>query len=134
MSASGLAPGKIVLAEYGLDLAEMCVLLLVAEPDFFAVRQEDERDIELIGIASALGFAGAQIDAGALGFEHRERAALTIKQRVIGLAAVIERVLETHAAAIGQLPLGVLQKLVDFDPGEGFVRQVASALNRLAWF
>jgi hypothetical protein len=57
----------------------MSVLLFVAEPDFLAVRQEDERNIELIGVAPPLRLAGAQVDAGALGFEDGERPPLTIE-------------------------------------------------------
>ena len=101
--------------------------LLVAEPDFFAVRQEDERHVEQIGVAAALRLARAQIDAGALGLQHGERAALPVEQRVVGPPAVIERVLEAHAVAISQLPVGVFQKLVDLDPGEGFIRHAVSA-------
>ena len=107
-AASGLAPDQVVLAEYRLDLTKMGVLLLVAEPDFLAIRQEYERHIELIRVAAALGLAGAQIDAGALGFEDRKRAPLTIEQGVIRLTAIIERVFEADASPVGQLPIGVL--------------------------
>lgn len=44
--ARGFPTGEIVLAEDRLDLAEMGILTFVAEPDFFAVREEDERHIE----------------------------------------------------------------------------------------
>jgi hypothetical protein len=39
---------------------------LIRDPHFLAVREEDEGHTELIGIAPALRFARAQIDAGAL--------------------------------------------------------------------
>lgn len=38
--ASDFPAREIILAEHGLDSAEVSVLALVAEPDFFAVRQE----------------------------------------------------------------------------------------------
>jgi hypothetical protein len=102
------------------DLAEMCVLFLVAEPDFLAVRQEDQRYVELISVAAALRLAGAQIDAGALGFEDSKSAAKPVEQSIVGLPAVIERVFEPDAVAITELPLGILEKLVDLDAGESF--------------
>jgi hypothetical protein len=69
---------------------------------FLAVGQEDEGDAELIGTTPALRLAAAQVDAGAFGFDDRDRAALPIEQRVIGLAAVIEGVFKADAAAIRQ--------------------------------
>jgi hypothetical protein len=88
------------LAEYSLDLAKMGVLLLVAEPDFFAVREKDERNIELIRVSAALSFPGAQVDAGALGFENGERTTLTVEQGIVRLPAVIERIFKADAAAM----------------------------------
>jgi hypothetical protein len=63
-----------------------------------------------------LGFACAQVDAGAHCFEHGKGTALTIEQRVVRLATVVEGIFETYAAAVRELPLGVLQKLVDLTP------------------
>ena len=114
----------------GLDPAEMGILVLVAEPDFFAVRQEDERNVELIGIATALRLPGAQIDARALGFEHGERPPVAVEEGVIRLAAIIERIFETDAAAVRQPPIGIPQQLVDVDPREGLVRHAEFASLR----
>jgi hypothetical protein len=122
----GSAPDQVVLAEYGLDLTKMCVLPLIAEPDFFAVRQKDERDIELIRISAALSFPGAQIDACTLGFENRKRPPLAIEQGVIRLAAIVERVFEPDAAPVCQLPIDIPQELVDLDPREGLVGHARS--------
>jgi hypothetical protein len=102
ISRAGFPAGEIVLAENGLDLAEMAVLAFVAEPDFFAVRQEDERHVEQIGITSALRLARAETDARALGFEHGKCTTLAIELRVVGPATVMERILVPHAEAIGQ--------------------------------
>ena len=125
--ASGFPAGEIILAENSLDLAEMSVLALVAEPDFFAVREKDERHIEQIGITSASQLARAQTDARAIGLQHGKRASLAVEQRVVGPPTVIERILVAHADSIGQTPVGVFQKLVDLDPGEGFVRHFLAA-------
>jgi hypothetical protein len=54
---------------------------------------------------STLGFAGTQIDARALGFEHGKGAPLTIEQGIIRLTAVIERVFETDTTPVSQLPV-----------------------------
>ena len=62
---------------------------------------------ELVSIALTLRFSCRQIDAGALGLQHGERAALPVEQRVIRLAA-IRQILETRAAGIGERPIGVL--------------------------
>ena len=53
-------------------------------------------------------------------------------ESVLGLAAVIERVFVADAAAIGEFPAGVLQELIDLDPGEGLVGHfwLAAALGR----
>src|SRR5579885_3104315 len=110
--ARRLPAREVVLTEHRLDAAEMGVLGLVAEPHVLAVREEDERHVELIGIAPSLRFARAQIDACALGFQHGERTALAVEQRVVRPAAVIEWILEPHAAAIGERPIRILQKLV----------------------
>ena len=100
----------------------MGVLLLVAKPDFFAVRQENKWDIELVCVSATLCFPGTQVDAGALGLENGKRAPLAIEQGVIRLAAVIERVFEANAAPVRQLPVDIAQKLVDLDPCEGLIR------------
>nr|WP_298111810.1 hypothetical protein [Bradyrhizobium sp.] len=70
---------EIILAENGLDLAEMGVLALVAEPYFFAVRQEDKRHIEQVGITTALRLSRAETDACALGLQHGKCASLAVK-------------------------------------------------------
>jgi hypothetical protein len=54
-------------------------------------------------------------------------AALAIEQGVIGFAAVIEAVFETHADAIGQSPFGIPEKLVDLDSGKSFIGQTPRA-------
>jgi len=83
--------------------------------------EEDERHIELIGIAPALCFAGAQPDASAFSFQDSERAALPVEQPVVGLAAIVEGIFEPDIKTIRQAPIGIPQELVDLDPGEGFV-------------
>lgn len=55
-------------------------MLLVAEPDFLAVREEDERHAKLIGIALALGFARSQADARASSSGYSKRTAEEIRQ------------------------------------------------------
>lgn len=92
-----LASNKVVLAEDCLDLAKMSLLAFIAKPDFFTVREKNKRHAKLIGVASALRFPATQIDARAFGFEHGQRAALTIKQGVISFPAVVEWVFETNA-------------------------------------
>ena len=57
----------------------MSVLVLVAEPDFLAVRKEDEGHVDWIGIAPSVRLAAAQVYADAFGFEDRERTALPIE-------------------------------------------------------
>jgi hypothetical protein len=126
-TARRLPARKIVLTEHRLDLAEMCVLFLVAEPDFLDVRQEDQRYVELIGVAAALRLAAAQIDAGALGFEDSKSVAKPVEQSIVGLPALIEREFEPDAVAITELPLGILEKLVDLDAGESFIGHAVSA-------
>jgi hypothetical protein len=116
-----LAPHEVVLAEHRFDLAEMGVLVLVAELDLLAIRQEDDRNAELIGIAPALRLAAAQGDAGAFCFENSDRAALPVEQRIIGLAAVIKGIFEPHTAAVGEPATRIPEELVNFDAGEGFV-------------
>ncbi len=92
--ASGLPAHEVILGEYGFDLAKVGVLALVAEPDFLAVGEEDEGHAEEIGVAPPLGFARAQGDARALGFEHGERAPLAIEQDVVGPPTILDRVLD----------------------------------------
>lgn len=58
-SALKASVNQIVLGEHGFDAAEMRVLALVGEPDFFAFRKEDERHAELIGITPYLRLVGA---------------------------------------------------------------------------
>ena len=85
----------------------MCVLLFVAEPDLFAIRQEDKWNAELVGISAALSFTRAQVDAGALGLEDGQRSPLSVEERVVRFTAIIERILEADAEAVGQPPIGV---------------------------
>src|SRR5260221_7465571 len=59
----GPATRKGVLAKDGLNLPKMGVLVLVAEPDLLAIREEDVRHRELVGVATALYFALAEVDA-----------------------------------------------------------------------
>src|SRR5271165_5787340 len=79
------------------------------------------------GISAALRLAGAETDARALGFERGKRTTLAIEQRVVGPAAVIGRILVPRAETVGHTPIAVFQKLVDFDPCEGFVRHFLAA-------
>ena len=54
----------------------------------------------MIRITQYLRFARIQMDAGALGLQHGECAPLALEQRIFRLAAVTERIHETHAAAV----------------------------------
>jgi hypothetical protein len=68
-----------------------------------------------------LSFASTQVDACAFGLQHGQRAALTVKQRIVSLATIVQRVFVANAAAVRQVPIGIPQQLVNFDPCEGFI-------------
>ncbi len=76
---------------------------------------------ELVSIALTLRFSCRQIDAGVLHLEHGERTALPVERRVIRLAAVIRRTLETQAAGIGERPIGVPQEPIYLNARERFI-------------
>jgi hypothetical protein len=100
----------------------MGVLVLVAEPDFLAVGEENERDAEFVGVAAALRFAIGEIDAGLLGLKDCQCPALPVEQDIICTAAAAQRIFEPDALSVGQAPAGVTQQFVNLDPGEGLGR------------
>ena len=120
--AGCLPSGKIILAEYCFDAPEMRILGFVPEPHFLAIRQEDERYIELVGVALPLCLTCAQIDAGALCLQHGKRPARSVKQRIVRRPTIIERILEANATTIRKRPACILQDLIDLYPCECFIR------------
>ena len=98
----------------------MPVRLAVEEPDLFPVRQERERDAELLGVVASLILRLKGVDAGALGLDRRHGPPRAVAERVVGPRAVRQRVLEQDAHAVREIPAGVLEKSVDLDAREGF--------------
>ena len=94
--------------------------LPIQKPYFLAVRQEDERYAELLGVVAALILCRNGIDARTLCLQHRHGPSLAVAEHIVGLRAVRQRVFEQHARTVGQVPARVLQQGVNLDPREGF--------------
>ncbi|MFG1306911.1 hypothetical protein V5F34_22555 [Xanthobacter autotrophicus] len=89
MSRAALRRTRIILTENGLHPAEVRILPLVAEPDFFAVGEKDKGHAEQIGITPPLRLTRRQADTRALRFQHGDRTAEAIKQHIVRPAAII---------------------------------------------
>ena len=120
--ACGDPPLQVVLGIETRNFSGVGIRFPVQEPHFVAVRQENERDVELFGIVPSLVLRGDRIDAGPLGLQYRHRPSLPVAEHVIGLRAVWQRVFEKHARAVGQVPANIPKQGVDPDAGEGFGR------------
>ncbi len=137
--ARGDPPFEVVLREEADDPARVRVRFSVEEPDLLAVRQEDERHAQLEGIVAPLVLRQDRVDACALGFERRQRPALTVAQHVVGQRAVGEQVFEQDARAVGDIPAGIPEQRVDLRAREslggaahraaGMLRSVAARRN-----
>ena len=113
---------EVVLRVEACDRACVGVRLPIQEPHFLAVRKEDERDAELLGVMSSLVLRRDRIDARPLGLQHRHGPALPVAEHVVGQRAVGQRVLEQDARSVGEVPARVLEQGVDPDACEGFGR------------
>src|SRR5262249_21365303 len=108
-------------AEHGLKATEVSVRCLVAEPKFLAGRKEDEWHADEIRLTQSLRFARIQMGAGAPGLRCGECDYRALEQGIFRLAAVIERILETHAASAENGESSILHKLVYLDARERFI-------------
>ncbi len=111
---------EVFLRVEGRDRARVGVRVPVEEPHLVAVREEDERDLELLRVVAPLVLGGERVDARTLRLDHRHRPPGTVAEHVIRPRAVAERVLEHHARPIGQVPFRVREKGVNLDPRERF--------------
>ena len=64
---------QILLRVEGRDRSCVGVRVPVEEPHLVAVREEDERDLELLRVVAPLVLGGDRVDARALGLHHRHR-------------------------------------------------------------
>ena len=109
---------EVFLRVEGRDRAGVGVRVPVEEPHLVAVREEDERDVELLRVVAPLVLGGDRIDARALCLDHRHRPPGAVAEHVVRPRTVAKRVLEEDARPVGQVPPGVRKQRVDLDPGE----------------
>ena len=102
--AGGDPPLQVVGGIDSGDLPRVPVRLAVEEPDLFPVRQERERDAELLGVVASLILRLKGVDAGALGLDRRHGPPRAVTERVVGPRAVRQRMLEQDAHAVGEIP------------------------------
>ena len=82
--AGGDTPLQVVWGIEGREPPCVGVRLAVEEPDLLAVRQEDERRAELLGVVAALILRRDGVDAGALGLDRRKRPSGPVAERIVG--------------------------------------------------
>ena len=88
---------QIVLRIEARDLPRMRVGLAVEKQHVLAVREEDERHFELLGVVAPLILRGYRIGARPLGFQRRHGTPLAVAEGVVRLRTVGEHVLEHDA-------------------------------------
>ena len=74
---------QVVLGIEPCDLPSVGVGLPVKEPDLLAVRQEDERNFELLGVVASLVLCGDWVDAGVLSLQCRHRASGSVAEHIV---------------------------------------------------
>jgi len=109
---------EVLLRVEGCNRPRVSVRVAVEEPALVAVREEDERDLELLRVVAPLVLSGDRANARALRLDHRHWSSGAVAEHVVRPRAVAERVLEQHVRPVRQFPPGVRKQRIDLDPGE----------------
>jgi hypothetical protein len=97
---------------------------------FFSIRQEYEGHVQQFRIFARLGGGFGWVDAAALGFNHRQGAAMPVTQNVIRAEALLQHVFKAQAGAIRDLPANIGEEGIYLGAGEGFVCHQVCPKNR----